>query len=139
MGVSDVAAVQNLCARFPDVKFLVTMLSRVNQHELCVCARKFGNLHLFGCWWFCNDPSIIEEMTLQRLELLGAAFTANHSDARVLDQLIYKWTHTRQVVADVLAGKYRLLFEAGWRPTRDEVAREVRAVLGGAFEEFLAK
>ena len=139
VGVSDVAAVQNLCSRFPDVKFLVTMLSRVNQHELCVCARKFGNLHLFGCWWFCNDPSIIEEMTLQRLELLGAAFTANHSDARVLDQLIYKWAHTRQVVADVLAGKYRLLFEAGWRPTRDEVAREVRAVLGGAFEEFLAK
>ena len=139
VGVADVAAVQNLCGRNPDVKFLVTMLSRVNQHELCICARKFGNLHLFGCWWFCNDPSIIEEMTRQRLELLGATFTANHSDARVLDQLIYKWTHTRQVVADVLADKYRLLFEAGWRPTREEVAREVRGILGGAFEEFLAK
>ena len=139
VGVADVTAVQNLCGGHPDVKFLVTMLSRVNQHELCICARKFGNLHLFGCWWFCNDPSIIAEMTLQRLELLGATFTANHSDARVLDQLIYKWTHTRQTVADVLATKYRLLFEAGWRPTRTDVARDVRSVLGGAFEEFLAK
>ena len=139
VGVADVTAVGNLCAENGDVKFLVTMLSRVNQHELCVCARKFGNLHLFGCWWFCNDPSIIEEITRMRLELLGATFTANHSDARVLDQLIYKWSHTRAVVGEVLADKYRLLFQAGWRPTPDEVRRDVRAVFGGAFEAFLAK
>ena len=139
VGVADVTAVQNLCAENGDVKFLVTMLSRVNQHELCVCARKFGNLHLFGCWWFCNDPSIIAEITAMRLELLGATFTANHSDARVLDQLIYKWPHTRAVVADVLAGKFRLLFEAGWRPTEEEVRRDARSLFGGAFEEFLAK
>jgi hypothetical protein len=139
VGVADVTAVQNLCAENPDVKFLVTMLSRVNQHELCVCARKFGNLHLFGCWWFCNDPSIIDEMTRMRLELLGATFTANHSDARVLDQLIYKWAHTRRVVGEVLADKYRLLYDAGWRPTEAEVRRDVRGVFGGAFEEFLAR
>ena len=137
VGVADVTAVQNLCAENADVKFLVTMLSRVNQHELCVCARKFRNLHLFGCWWFLNDPSMIAEITAMRLELLGATFTANHSDARVLDQLIYKWPHTRAVLADVLADKYRLLFEAGWRPTDDEVKRDVRAVLGGSFEEFV--
>ena len=139
VGVSDVAAVQNLCGQNPDVKFLVTMLSRVNQHELCVCARKFGNLHLFGCWWFCNDPSIIEEMTRMRLELLGTAFTCQHSDARILDQLIYKWSHTREIVADVLADKYRRQFLAGWRATEDEIRRDVRAVFGGSFEEFLAK
>jgi len=139
VGVADVTAVQNLCAENPDVKFLVTMLSRVNQHELCVCARKFGNLHLFGCWWFCNNPSIIEEMTRMRVELLGATVTVNHSDARVLDQLIYKWPHTRAVVADVLADKYRLLHQAGWRATADEIARDVRRLFGGAFEEFLAK
>jgi len=139
VGVADVTAVQNLCAAHPNVKFLVTMLSRVNQHELCVAARKFGNLHLFGCWWFCNDPSIVEEITRMRLELLGATFTANHSDARVLDQLVYKWPHTRAIVADVLADKYRLLFEAGWRPTAEEITRDVRALFGGAFEEFLAK
>ena len=139
VGVADVTAVQNLCAENPDVKFLVTMLSRDNQHELCVCARKFGNLHLFGCWWFLNNPSIIEEMTRQRLELLGATFTCQHSDARVLDQLIYKWPHSRTIVADVLADKYRLLHQAGWRPTEEEVKRDVRNLFGGMFEEFLAK
>lgn len=139
VGVSDVSAVANLCAKNPDVKFLVTMLSRVNQHELCITARKFGNLHLFGCWWFCNDPSIIDEMTRQRLELLGATFTSQHSDARVLDQLIYKWAHSRKVIGDVLVDKYRDLHLAGWRSTEDEIRRDVRNLFGGMFEEFLAK
>jgi hypothetical protein len=139
VGVADVPAVTALCSRHDDVKFLVTMLSRVNQHELCVAARKFGNLHLFGCWWFCNDPSIIDEMTRQRLELLGATFTCQHSDARVLDQVIYKWSHTRPIIANVLADKYGDLFDAGWRPTRKELARDVRGLFGGMFEEFCAK
>ena len=139
VGVADVTAVQNLCAENPDVKFLVTMLSRVNQQELCVCARKFGNLHVFGCWWFCNNPSIVEEMTRQRLEMLGANVTLQHSDARVLDQIIYKWRHTRQVVAKVLADKYADAHQAGWRFTGEEIARDVRRLLGGAFEEFLSK
>ncbi len=139
VGLADPAAVMHLCQRHPDAKFLVTMLSRVNQHELCVLARKFGNLHVFGCWWFLNNPSIIEEMTRQRLELLGTAFTCQHSDARVLDQLIYKWSHTREVVADVVADKYAKLFEAGWRPTEEEIRRDVRAIFGGSFAEFLAR
>ena len=139
VGVADVTAVTGLCKAYPDVKFLVTMLSRVNQHELCVAARKFGNLHLFGCWWYCNDPSIIEEMTRQRLELLGATFTCQHSDARVLDQLIYKWSHTRPIIANVLQDKYGDLFDAGWRPTQEEVTRDVRNLFGGMFEEFCAK
>jgi hypothetical protein len=139
VGVADPMAVANLCARWPEAKFLVTMLSRVNQHELCVVGRKFGNLHLFGCWWFCNNPSIIDEMTRQRLELLGTAFTCQHSDARVLDQLIYKWTHTRRLVGEVLVDKYADQFEAGWRPTAEEVRRDVRAIFGGSFAEFMAK
>ena len=139
VGVADVTAVQNLCQKFPAAKFIVTMLSRVNQHELCVLARKFGNLHIEGCWWFCNDPSIIEEMTRMRLELLGTAFTAQHSDARVLDQIIYKWSHTRKIVADVLSDKYTLLFQAGWRPSEAEINRDVRAIFGGSFEGFCAK
>ncbi len=139
VGVADVMALTRMLQRHPEGKFLVTMLSRVNQHELTVLARKFGHLHLFGCWWFCNNPSIIEEMTRQRLELLGTAFTCQHSDARVLDQLIYKWSHSRKIVADVLVDKYTDLFVAGWRPTEDEIARDVRAIFGGSFAEFLDK
>ena len=48
-----------------------------------------------------------------RIELLGPSFTAQHSDARVLDQLVYKWRHTRQVVAQVLVEKYAELGQDG--------------------------
>jgi hypothetical protein len=139
VGVADVKAVQNLCAENPNVKFLVTMLSRVNQHELTALASKVRNLHLFGCWWFCDTPGIFNEMTRLRLELLGTAFTAQHSDAHVLDQLVYKWSHTRRLVGDILAETFVDLFDAGWRPTEKEIARETRRLFGGSFEEFLKK
>ncbi|MFW6146627.1 MAG: glucuronate isomerase [Planctomycetota bacterium] len=135
----DVNSIIRLVAAHPDVKFLVTTLSRVDQHALAVAGRKFRNLHLFGCWWFCNNPSIINEMTRQRLELLGTNVTVQHSDARVLDQLIYKWHHTRRIVADVLVDKYADAHRAGWRFTADEIARDVRQIFGGAFEDFRAR
>jgi hypothetical protein len=99
VGRAEVKAVEHLCAENPNVRFLATFLSRENQHELCVAARKFSNLMPFGCWWFLNNPSIISEITRQRLELLGTSFIPQHSDARVLEQLIYKWRHSRQIIA----------------------------------------
>src|SRR6185295_17250244 len=96
-GFSNLSAVQNLCAGFPDNKFLVTVLARENQHELCVLARKFRNLHLFGCWWFMNIPYLVDEITRLRIELIGLSCTPQHSDARVLDQIVYKWQHSRRV------------------------------------------
>lgn len=136
VGRSDLDALVNLCDAFPDNRFAVTVLSRENQHELCVVARKFRNLHIFGCWWFTNVPSLIEEITRLRLELLGLSFTPQHSDARVLEQLIYKFDHTRRILAKVLAEKYGDLAAAGWEPTEAEIRRDVTALLGGAFEQF---
>ncbi len=136
LGVSNLRSLENMCLQYPQQKFLATVLSRENQHELCVLARKFRNLHVFGCWWFTNIPSIIEEMTSMRLELLGFSFTAQHSDARVVDQLIYKWDHTREVVTKVLQKAYGSLSSVGWEPTNAELQRDVQALLGGSFEEF---
>src|SRR5678815_3992802 len=105
-GRANLDALENLCAAFPENKFLVTVLSRENQHELCVLARKFRNLHIFGCWWFTNVPEVINEMTRMRLELIGLSVTPQHSDARVLDQIVYKWDHSRALIGKVLAEKY---------------------------------
>jgi hypothetical protein len=135
-GRSDLSALASLCERFPQNKFLVTVLARENQQELCVLARKFRNLHVFGCWWFTNVPSIVTEMTRMRLELIGISFTPQHSDARVLDQLIYKWKHSRQVIGGVLADKYAELASAGWLVTDQEVQRDIEALFGGAFRDF---
>ena len=139
MGRTDLTALANLCAENPDNKFLATVLAREDQHELCVLARKFRNLHVFGCWWFTNVPLIVEEMTRMRVELLGTSFTAQHSDARVLDQLIYKWQHFRQVLTRVLTRQYADLAATGWQPSEAEIERDVRELLGGAFEKFCAR
>jgi hypothetical protein len=138
VGLSDLTAIQNLCAGFPENKFMVTALARENQHELAVLARKFRNLHIFGCWWFTNVPSIIEEMTRMRLELLGCSFTPQHSDARVLEQIVYKWQHSRRIIAKVLVDKYAALAQTGWQVTRAEIERDVQDLFGGAFERFCA-
>ncbi len=139
VGKADVQAVVTLCREFPDNKFLVTMLSRENQHELCVAARKFGNLMLFGCWWFLNNPLIIEEMTRMRLELLGTSFIPQHSDARVLDQLIYKWDHSRRIIAKALTDKYADAVDAGLALTEAHVKRDVAMLLRDNFRNFLAR
>ncbi len=136
MGRCNVATYENLCAAHPDNQFLITALARENQHELCVAARKFRNLHLFGCWWFTNIPHLIEEMTRMRLELLGLSVTPQHSDARVLDQIIYKWDRSRRIITRVLAEKYDDLAQTGWEITPAEIQRDVNDLFGGAFERF---
>jgi hypothetical protein len=135
-GMADITAVVHLCQGFPQNKFMVTMLARENQHELAVTARKFGNLMVFGCWWFMNNPSIIDEITRFRVELLGTQFIPQHSDARILDQLLYKWDHSRKVIGDVLSDKYADLIQAGWALTEAEVRRDARLLLHDNFEEF---
>jgi len=125
VGRTDLRALENLCREFPENRFLVSVLSRENQHELCVYARKFRNLMPFGCWWFMNNPSIVEEITRERIEMLGTSFIPQHSDARVLEQVIYKWNNTRRTMAHILADSYRLLLEDGRGVTRGDIQRDV--------------
>lgn len=137
VGTGDVTAVERLCAAFPKNKFMLTMLARENQHACCVAARKFRNLLVFGCWWFLNDPSLIEEITRMRLELIGPVMIPQHSDARVLEQVIYKWDHSRGIIARVLGDKYADLLRAGWAVTQEELQRHIAGLLGGHFWRFL--
>ena len=137
LGRADVSVVARMCAANPDVRFLVTFLSRENQHELCVAARKFGNLMPFGCWWFLNNTSIISEITRERFELLGTSFIPQHSDARILDQLIYKWEHSRRVIADALYESYEGLLRDGRAVTRREIERDVAKLFSGNFRQWV--
>lgn len=135
-GRADLRALEVLCRDYPDNKFLVSVLSRENQHELCVYARKFGNLMPFGCWWFLNNPSMVEEITRERLEMLGTSFIPQHSDARILEQLIYKWRNTRRTVAPILARSYELLMEDGAAVTRSDIEHDAELLFRGNFERF---
>ncbi len=137
VGTADVLSVVNLCRDFPKNKFMVTMLARENQHELAASARKFGNLLPFGCWWFLNNPSLVEEITRMRLELLGTTFVPQHSDARVLDQLVYKWEHSRRVIAKVLTDKYVDLELSGYKVTAKQIKADVALLLRDNYRKFI--
>jgi len=128
---ADVEQVEKIARDWPDVRLLVTMLSRENQHELCIVARKFKNLLVFGCWWYLNNPSIIREMTYERIETLGLTMIPQHSDARIIDQLIYKWSHSRKIIAEVLGEKYSDLAGAGWPVSEADIKRDINRILGG--------
>ena len=101
------------------------MYMAVSLPDTFVYARKFSNLMPFGCWWFVNNPSIVEEITRERIEMLGTRFIPQHSDARVLEQVIYKWSNTRRTVAPILSNAYRLLAEDGRGVTRGDIQRDV--------------
>jgi hypothetical protein len=137
LGKADITALERICVEYPDVKFLATFLSRENQHELCVSARKFNNLMPFGCWWFLNNPSIVSEITNERLELLGPSFVPQHSDARVLEQLVYKWQHARIVIAESLYENYARLLGSGRPVTPKEIARDVTRLFSGNFRKWV--
>lgn len=139
LGRADVSALTRICAENPDVKFLATFLSRENQHELCVAARKFSNLMPFGCWWFLNNGSMIAEITRERFEMLGTSFIPQHSDARILDQLVYKWDHSRRSIADALFESYNGLRRDGRTVTKAEIERDVAKLFSGNFREWVAK
>ena len=137
VGKADLAGLQQLCAENPENRFLCTMLARENQHELAVMARKFPNLTIFGCWWFLNNPSLIDEMTRMRVELLGLSFIPQHSDARILEQLIYKWAHSRDVIGRVLADKFADIARAGRPVALAEIERDVARLLDTNAREVL--
>jgi hypothetical protein len=137
VGAADLLALERLCADYPDNRYLVSVLSRENQHELCVYARKFANLMPFGCWWFLNNPSIVEEITRERLEMLGTSFIPQHSDARILEQVIYKWRNTRRTMAPILTNTYRLLTEDGRAVTAREIRRDIARLFRFNFEQFV--
>ncbi|HUS07986.1 MAG TPA: hypothetical protein VMZ52_16910 [Bryobacteraceae bacterium] len=137
VGKADLRALEHICAESPQNRFLVSVLSRENQHELCVYGRKFANMLPFGCWWFLNNPSVVEEMTRERLEMLGTSFIPQHSDARVLEQVIYKWRNTRRTLAPILTNTFTLLAEDGRPVSKADIQREIRRLFRTNFESWV--
>ncbi len=135
----DLAPLGDLCLMFPDNQFLVTCLSLENQHELCVLARKFANLTPFGCWWFVNNSSMVRTITEQRIEMLGPTFIAQHSDARVLEQLIYKWHNARSIVGSAYAKSAARLSSSGYTISSEAVMRDADLLFQRNFTSLCAR
>lgn len=138
LGSFDHEPLAEVLRRFPANRFMLTVLGDEMQHAAAVLARKFPNLHLFGFWWFSNNPAIIEQRLAMRFEMLGFNFTPQHSDARVTEQLLYKWTHFKAVLKTVMERRYRKLLASGWPLTLADLRRDVHALLHDDAAELLA-
>jgi len=139
-GIGDIELkdLSKLCSTFPNNKFLVTCLSLNDQHELTVLGRKHPNLKIFGFWWFMNQPSIIKPVLKMRIDLLGLAFIAQHSDARITDQLIYKWSHFKKILSSTLHEYYEDLLDNNFLITKEIIQRDVDKLLNSNAKDFLS-
>jgi len=54
--------------RFPNVKFIFSILNTVLTHELAIYAKTFANCYAAGHWWYTFYPDIIKQMILERLQ-----------------------------------------------------------------------
>jgi hypothetical protein len=79
----------------------------------------------------------VEEITRERIEMLGFSFIPQHSDARVLEQVIYKWKNTRRTMTGILANTYQLLAEDGRPVTREEIRQDVQRLFRTNFERWV--
>jgi len=127
----------NLCNSFPKNKFLVTCLSLNDQHELTVLARKHPNLKIFGFWWFMNQPTIIKQILKMRIDMLGFSFIPQHSDARVSDQLIYKWSHFKKILHPILLEYYQDLLYKNFPISESILQRDINNLLSGNAKNYL--
>src|SRR5688500_19989527 len=50
---------------------------------------------------------------------------SQHSDSRVLEQLIYKWSHSREIIGECLTESYSRSLSAGARLDRTQIERDV--------------
>ena len=138
-GIGDInlKELSNLCNSFPKNKFLVTCLSLNDQHELTVLARKHPNLRIFGFWWFMNQPTLIKQILKMRIDMLGFSFIPQHSDARVSDQLIYKWSHFKKILHPILLEYYQDLLNKNFPVSEAILQRDINNLFSGNAKNFL--
>ena len=138
-GIGDInlKELSNLCNLFPNNKFLVTCLSLNDQHELTVLARKHPNLRIFGFWWFMNQPTIIKQILKMRIDMLGFSFIPQHSDARVSDQLIYKWSHFKKILHPILLEYYQELLDKNFPISENILQRDIDNLLSGNAKKYI--
>ena len=137
IGDTNLKELSKLCNSFPKNKFLVTCLSLNDQHELTVLSRKHPNLRIFGFWWFMNQPTIIKEILKMRIDMLGFNFIPQHSDARVTDQLIYKWSHFKKILHPILVEYYQNLLNKNFHLSEAILKRDINNLLSGNAKNFL--
>ena len=84
-----------------------------------------------------NQPSIIELILKMRIDLLGLSFVPQHSDARITDQLIYKWSHFKEILSSVMIENYEHLVKKNYPLSKEIINRDLNNLLSDNAKNFL--
>jgi len=139
LGGDGLEQLERLVSSYPHITFLVTHLLEGAQYPLIVLSRKFTNLKVFGFWWFMNQPSLIKKYLNLRFDLLGTNFIPQHSDARITEQLLYKWDHFKSLLCIVLSDRYVELYKRGFAIDHEMILRDVKLLLFDNPSNFSSK
>ncbi len=137
IGNEKIEFLEKIIKKYKKLNFLLTHLSDISQYKLIVLSRKLPNLTLFGFWWFLNQDNYIKKYLKVKISLLGYNFIAQHSDARVFEHLIYKWSDFKENLADVMFEKYKKLQEAGYNLDIGEIKKDMNLLLNENPNKFL--
>ena len=137
IGDEKIDFLENIIKKYKKINFLVTHLSDVSQYKLIVLSRKLPNLTLFGFWWFLNQDNYVKKYLKVKISLLGYNFIAQHSDARVFEHLIYKWSDFKDNLAEVMFEKYKKLQDAGYDLNTSQVQKDMNLLLNENSNRFI--
>jgi len=130
-GLHELAA---LCHEFPGLRILASVESFDEESALALVGSRFPNLLIYGTPRPGNSALIA-----QRLGSQGLTFVPQPSGARVLEQLISRWTLFKPQAVDLLAQHYTSLEEIGYRVDQDQIEKDLRDLLGQRFWTFLGR
>ena len=84
-----------------------------------------------------NQPTIIKQILKMRIDMLGFSFIPQHSDARVSDQLIYKWNHFKKILHPILLEYYQDLLDKNFPISENILQRDIDNLLSGNAKNYL--
>ncbi len=110
--------------RFPDVKFVFSILNTLLTHELAIYAKTFANCYAAGHWWYTFYPCIIKPMILERLQAVPyTKLIGWYSDSYYVE-----WTIAKiKLYIRTLAGALADMVEDGYM--NEDLALEVAHAL----------
>jgi glucuronate isomerase len=110
--------------RFPDVKFVFSILNTILTHELAIYAKTFANCYAAGHWWYTFYPCIIKSMILERLQAVPyTKLIGWYSDSYYIE-----WTIAKiKLYIRTLAGALAEIIEDGYMD--EDLALEVAQAL----------
>ncbi len=123
-----------LCQDYPGLRFLARVESFDEEASLALLGSRFSNLLIYG-WPRPGNTAL----TLTRVQSQGLTFVPQPSGARVLEELISRWTLFKPVAVEMLAAHYSSLEEMGYSVDPDLIEKDLKDLLGQRFWTFLGR